>query len=272
VSTGGKQPKSKNSADGSTSEHNKRHYIRMILRGCIRTFFCWLAASIKNPDNLPAYLTALFTFSLAVFAYAAWDEATRGTKAMQGQLQVMDAARRPWVVPDFSETKITKPLTFDKEGATLRFVMPAKNGGSSIALGTHIETVFNISPLPFPAAGPVQKFRDEAIRAMGGMCNPQSVLTMGFVQGRIALPGDQFPLEPTDESTTVKRQQFKFNPAGGDISAWLPFCIGYIDDVGRPHGTGVILIYHAQAGPNHFPADGEIPGYLSAMPASWIVY
>jgi hypothetical protein len=54
----------------------------------------WLT---KAPDSLPHYLTALFTLLLAIFAYAAWREATHGTRALQGQLSAMEADQRPWV-------------------------------------------------------------------------------------------------------------------------------------------------------------------------------
>ena len=52
---------------------------------------------MKYLHDFPHYLTALFTLALVLFAYYAWDESTRGTAALQGQLSVLRAQQRPWV-------------------------------------------------------------------------------------------------------------------------------------------------------------------------------
>ena len=69
------------------------------VRQSIGLFFCWVAVSVRKPDNFPHYLTALFTLLLVCFAYRAWDESTRATAALQGQLGAMLAERRPYIAP-----------------------------------------------------------------------------------------------------------------------------------------------------------------------------
>jgi hypothetical protein len=57
----------------------------------------WLAASFSKPDNLPLHLTWIATAFLAGFAFEAWNEAIKGTAALEDQLKAMEADRRPWV-------------------------------------------------------------------------------------------------------------------------------------------------------------------------------
>ena len=57
----------------------------------------WLRASFGNPDNLPRHLTALFTLLLAIFAYQAWTEAQRETRALEGELTALEADQRPYL-------------------------------------------------------------------------------------------------------------------------------------------------------------------------------
>jgi hypothetical protein len=64
-----------------------------------RSILCWLGESFGNPDNLPSFLAALFTLLLAIFAYYAWSEATRSTRALQDQLDVLRAEQRAWIAP-----------------------------------------------------------------------------------------------------------------------------------------------------------------------------
>jgi hypothetical protein len=57
----------------------------------------WLARSLRNPDNLPTFLVAFFTFLLAVFAIFAWVETRQGTSALQDQLRVLRDDQRAWI-------------------------------------------------------------------------------------------------------------------------------------------------------------------------------
>src|ERR1019366_9899951 len=93
MTTDSNQPQAENGAEESAKKHHCRQRAGMIAQ----CFGCWIRISVMNPDNLPVYLTAIFTAFLVVFAYYAWDEATRGTKAMQGQLEILKNDQRPWV-------------------------------------------------------------------------------------------------------------------------------------------------------------------------------
>jgi hypothetical protein len=66
----------------------------------MRRFWAWISNSISNPENLPHYLTAIFTLALAIFAWYAWQESQRATSALQGQLLVLQTDDRPvlWVI------------------------------------------------------------------------------------------------------------------------------------------------------------------------------
>ncbi|MGH6840935.1 MAG: hypothetical protein ACREDV_02420 [Methylocella sp.] len=85
MTTDGDQPQADNGAEKSAK---KLHCWQW---ACVfaRRFGCWIWVSVRKPDNIPIYLTAIFTAFLAAFAYYAWDEATRGTRALQGQLDEM---------------------------------------------------------------------------------------------------------------------------------------------------------------------------------------
>jgi hypothetical protein len=93
----------------------------------VRLFFCWMAASIRNPDNIPHYLIALFTFLLVCFAYYAWDESTKGTAALQGQLAVLHQQQRPWIGMGF--------VAYPPDATQLQF----KNAGRSPAFNVSID-------------------------------------------------------------------------------------------------------------------------------------
>ena len=75
----------------------------------VRSTGRWIGASIREPNNIPAYLTAIFTALLAIFAYEAWEESTRGTRALEGQLRAMQSDQRPYVTASITEQPIFYP-------------------------------------------------------------------------------------------------------------------------------------------------------------------
>jgi hypothetical protein len=99
MSTSREQPEPHNAANSGGHHDNSRNRVNAF-RHCI-------GASIRNPNNIPHYLIALFTFGLAVFACYAWLESRKGTRALEGQLKVMQADQRPWVgAPTEIETSV----------------------------------------------------------------------------------------------------------------------------------------------------------------------
>jgi hypothetical protein len=91
----------------------------------------WLSRVFCYPDNIPLHLTWIFTAFLALFAYNAWDEATHGTVALQGQLRTMQEDQRPWV----GAPEITPHV--DGNGI-VTFTHVFRNVGRSPALGLFI--------------------------------------------------------------------------------------------------------------------------------------
>lgn len=78
------------------TEHKKDcAYYKCCAWKTIHNLGCWFAEAFRKPDNLPGFLGALFTLLLAIFAYKAWDESTRGTKALEGQLKAIQTDQRP---------------------------------------------------------------------------------------------------------------------------------------------------------------------------------
>jgi len=263
MSSGRNESNPKDKASGSTDETRGWPILKPIW---------WLGISIKNPDNLPVFLTALFTLLLVIFAYYAWSEAQIGTKAMQDQLTEMKNARRPWVSFNTGDIEISRPLTFDDNGASLDFKVPMKNGGSSIAIGVHVEATLHVAPLP-AFNGPIQVARQVVLANMNGACSPQTIAGLARAEGRILLPseGDIVPSSPG--GSTVKKDQFRFNSQSGDVSVWIPYCVGYLDDVGNPHGTGTLLYYSpASTGAMHFAPTGIVQGGFNSFAVSWIVF
>lgn len=51
----------------------------------------------RNHGHFPHWLTAIFTLGLMLFAYKAWDESTRTTAALEGQLKILQEEQRPYV-------------------------------------------------------------------------------------------------------------------------------------------------------------------------------
>jgi len=92
-------------------------------------FLCRAAHSIR--DDLPHYLTALFTLLLAFFAYKAWNEATNNTRELKDE-------QRPWVAP------VNIFVTPDGNGVA--FIQIFKNVGHTPTKTLYIDgTIIDIS-------------------------------------------------------------------------------------------------------------------------------
>jgi hypothetical protein len=101
------QTKTDNATDGGTQEHQHQTSgapspssglrAARYAHGRIRSLGSWIVISISNPESFPHYLIAVFTLGLAIFAYKAWDESTRGTKALEDQVKAMQADQRPYI-------------------------------------------------------------------------------------------------------------------------------------------------------------------------------
>lgn len=80
------------------------------------------------------WVTAWATVILAIFAIAAWIESTRGTRAMQGQLEIMQAQQEPTI--DISNAQ----PTFDQTDGRIRWIVYFQNVGKGAAYDFKMET------------------------------------------------------------------------------------------------------------------------------------
>jgi len=106
----------------------------------------WLGSSLRNPHNLPHYLTAIFTLGLAIFAWKAWQEARHSTTALQDQVLAIKADQRPliWVAG-------YKQPAYQEEPGQVSWEYDFENIGS-VAYGV-IERSYIICGRPPPAKG-----------------------------------------------------------------------------------------------------------------------
>jgi hypothetical protein len=149
----------------------------------ITIILCWSVYPF-SVETIPQYLIASFTLTLAIFAYYAWDEATRGTaalkeqaKTLQGQLDEMKAEARPWVTA-LNKIETMQPLTFDDSGANFYIGLRMKNGGKSFA--TRIVPLVEpfVKPLPADLAqGP----NGTIIKPRGKFAASQCTQNKGFI-------------------------------------------------------------------------------------------
>ena len=83
MSTSSDQGDSKNNPQTENNEANNSRPI-----AAKESFRSYLTSSVRKPENLPNYLIAIFTLSLAIFAYLAWRETQRSTEALYRSLQL----------------------------------------------------------------------------------------------------------------------------------------------------------------------------------------
>ncbi len=135
MSTGSNQRNSKSKTDGGSTQANWWQHARVLasrFNKAVQTPCCWFARAFGNPDNFPGFLIGVFTLLLAIFAYYAWVESRRGTKALEGQLAVMRNDPRPWV--SLAGIAVPYDLAWTKEGAKLNLHFTIKNTGRTPAL------------------------------------------------------------------------------------------------------------------------------------------
>jgi hypothetical protein len=170
------QPQADNGAEESTKKHHRWQRTGMIAR----CFGCWIRMSVRNPDNIPVYLTAIFTAFLVLFAYYAWDEATRGTKAIQGQLEILKDGQRPWVgAPTEIKTSVAP-------GGKVTFIQIFRNVGHTPTKGFYID-------------GKIISWKTDWYSEVVMMCKTAIEVVTNGNQKRISpftsIPGNDWPLD-----------------------------------------------------------------------------
>src|ERR1700730_2672191 len=231
-------------------------------RACMfaRCFGCWIWVSVRNPDNIPIYLTALFTAFLATFAYYAWDEATRGTRAMQGQLHEMEAEQRPWIK---IEKIAPKAFPIDPRFGGLMFHGPNTPGllplhfllkivGRSPAFDIRVgvEPVFG-----FPKVDDLAKEEQARCVSLDNAFpqTPMVVDSTTFI--RVIFPGDEMPYDSALLVTPDQVRKFSAGDTGKEVFQLRFYgCVRYtFANSKEPHQTS--FVYRV----SHL-VDAQIPG------------
>jgi hypothetical protein len=114
-------------------------------KGDWQCFRAWLARSFAEPNNLPNYLTALFTLGLMIFACAAWLESQATTAALQEQIKVgqsqlsltQQTARQQLRAYLILDRLSSAPQKIESDGGAY-FRFTAKNYGATPAMGAFI--------------------------------------------------------------------------------------------------------------------------------------
>jgi hypothetical protein len=111
-------------ADGSADHQNGRQKISSFgkrvgnwLTRCTRyickritIILCWSVYPFSI-ETIPQYLIASFTLTLAIFAYYAWDEATRGTAALKEQAKTLQGQLDMRMRPEFLTQPASSSIT-----------------------------------------------------------------------------------------------------------------------------------------------------------------
>jgi hypothetical protein len=204
--------------------------------------------------NDPAMFWVTLAGVIVVIAYtsvAAWQ-----AYLMQGQFTAMEADRKPFVGIEEKDIAVTKPLTFTDTAATLSFSVPLKNVGKSVALGIMVFDAFHLGYL-IPQ-GQILSFRDIQ-EGLKNWVNCTPFLANQFNgPGLLILPGASYDLTVDGKS---ERNAFTPDPKTSRISPFFSFCVIYRDDIGRSHGTGLILQFASDDSKADFPL--EITGVVN---------
>ena len=147
----------------------------------------------KVPSDRFAALIALFTAVLSYVAYCQLDAMKSTDHAIhdqaiiaKNQMLLTKLSRLPWIAPE-SDIKITKPLTFDKDTASIEIEISFKNGGNGVALGVNLSSGLYIAPLPIPSNQSMSGRLMGAVRKhiAGGSCTPDYVRMMAEFEGSL---------------------------------------------------------------------------------------
>jgi hypothetical protein len=218
--------------------------------------FRWLARSLKNPNNLPFHLMALFIFLLALFAFFAWDEAARGTKAMQGELNVLRADERPWV---FAKVSLPwSPLVVKDDGAEIVLAFFLSNTGKAPARSVNIDGDL------FYATG-------DSLQTESHLRSCDALRNRGTLAGAALFPNqeDQRNHAFTMDADGVKNWRNGKSESPGALM--VAGCIDYVSGADTTHHQTNFIYQLNRPGPNRtiLPIDSA-PGQIAASDLSLV--
>jgi hypothetical protein len=113
-----------------------------ILRDGLANAGNFAKASFTKPDNFPLHLTWIATVGLAAFAYYAWQESQRGTRAMESQIGALqlqtEMSERPWLINHVLVTGPLKTMVANNERPSIEITLRVENIGHSPAIQTWV--------------------------------------------------------------------------------------------------------------------------------------
>jgi hypothetical protein len=197
----------------------------------VRSILCWLAKSIREPDNIPYYLTAIFTLALAILAYYAWNEAKGGTKALRGQLEAMQSDQRPWIT--VTEINVVgKPTLRDGRPFFPRIQYIIKNVGRSAGF---------VRAGSFTITGPDKGWEGQQAE----LCDK---LSSSEINTWLVIPGGEFSYMFPDSTIESQSLGSRLDDIGGKSTPKIFGCVVYrsVDIADRAvHKTGFVATVYA---------------------------
>jgi hypothetical protein len=181
---------------------------------------------------------------------ASKDQATAAQTQAQVAIDEERRSHRPWV--DFvGKPDVTRPLTFDEGSIHVQIGASARNVGNSPALGTSLLVNLMIKPLP-----DVEMIRKEM------RCDSTAATQLGIIGGAVIFPGDNGELRKVRDVIGYSDLQ-SYPGEKPSYVPWVIICIGYQDEFGSSHGTGMAAMYAPDNPIAILPTTrGEIPGHL----------
>jgi hypothetical protein len=207
-----------------------------------------------QPRKLSSLFDRRFYSSARRFRlYYAWNEATYGTKALQGQLEVLRADQRPWVYD--KGAKIWTNLFIYEDHAIFTIAFLLENVGKSPARGVNIQGTFLFT-------------NGSATEAYAGyqVCDLSRELPPKAVPGRVIFPNQSAPHNHVFTMNGSNFQQWR-NWKEGQIAALIiAGCTDYFWGDSPVHHQTRFIFELDKTGPDNksFLMVPGMPGEISA--------
>jgi len=194
-----------------------------------------------SPENLPnigLLVAGIFGIVVAICTLLVIRRQTKATEvaatAAQNEIASLDRqfsiSHRPWVSVS-GEIK-NSPLVFSDRGAHVTVSFTIKNAGSAPALGVGTMNGGLI-------VGPMPRTPEQARTAIGLRLIPPNV---SDIAGILILPNDSYEIKALQ--LTTPKEQITKEPQ----EVWFTLCIWYKDEMGSPHGTGLLWRFDSDRG------------------------
>lgn len=181
--------------------------------------------------------------------------AADSVEAINRQAGIMERqfsiSHRPWVTVS-GGIKTNGPLVFDNSGAHVSISYLVRNGGIAPAIGT-------LTMMSALFVGPMPRTPDEARRAIG--CGNNSAGLSGNSIGVLILPNDAYEVSNFPLHTQQGQPVNYTEPQ----EVWFTICIRYTDELGNPHGTGLLWRFDSSGGERSILPKGAVQGQFTQI-------